>query len=358
MAANSKIEWTHHTFNPWIGCTKVAAGCQHCYAERDMDKRLGKVQWGPSGTRVKTSEANWKKPLAWNRAAAKAGERHRVFCASLADVFEDWDGIMRGHQGGYLHHADKWYRSKGEKFIELDDIAIGKSRVTMNDLRRELFALIDATPHLDWLLLTKRPENIAKMWPDCAVEPNRQPHSDGRNNVWLGTSIANQADADRNIPELLKCRELAPVLFLSAEPLLGPVDLRRTHRLTERNESPLPRPINQLDLVICGGESGPHARPMHSNWARSLRAQCQVAGVPYFFKQWGEWAPWAIADNVPHRDRVPYGEFHDRSPESWVDDCLCEEGSEVMYRIGKKAAGRLLDGREWNELPDVVGGRR
>jgi len=422
MAANSKIEWTTHTFNPWIGCTKVAAGCEHCYAERDMAKRLGKVQWGPHGTRVKTSAANWRKPLAWNRAAAcdqsfdcNAGDhsdacpqsnRPRVFCASLADVFEDWPGnISSGRaeivpacpENGFQQEIFRplmWWRNdrgvckSGETTV---DRSRGERLATMNDLRRELFALIDATPNLDWLLLTKRPENIRRMTYDAWTEkvPGHVSQNEGdgriwqpRPNVWLGTSIANQADADQNIPELLKCRKLAPVLFVSAQPLLGPVDLTSVawpdipnHRVDVlrcgywnregvsgcgpsaelgaprggfTNHSDMPGPI---DWVICGGESGPHARPMHPDWARGLRDQCVAAGVPFFFKQWGEWAPWWVADNIPRRNNAPYGEFHDRQPSSWIDDCLCEEGSMTLYGVGKKAAGRMLDGREWNELP-------
>jgi protein gp37 len=128
MAENSNIEWTHHTFNPWIGCTKVSDGCKNCYAENLMDKRYGRVKWGPQGTRVRTSEANWKKPLKWNREAEAKGERHRVFCASLADVFED-----------------------------------KPDQPEMEQWRLELLELIIKTPYLDWLLLTKRPENVRGM---------------------------------------------------------------------------------------------------------------------------------------------------------------------------------------------------
>ena len=119
MAENSKIEWTDHTFNPWIGCTKVSDGCKNCYAESLMDKRWGKVKWGPQGQRQRTSDENWKKPFAWDRQAAKQGIRYRVFCASLADVFEDNDQV--------------------------------------SDWRLDLFDMIKVTPNLDWLLLTKRP---------------------------------------------------------------------------------------------------------------------------------------------------------------------------------------------------------
>lgn len=285
MGENSKIEWTDHTFNPWIGCSKVHAGCQFCYAERDMDNRLGKAKWGPQGTRVLTGDANWRKPLKWNREAEAAGVRKRVFCASLADIFEDWQGVMRGKGGGYLHHADKWHRSQGgSTYIELSDIAIGKSRVTMADVRARLFSLIDATPWLDWLLLTKRPENVRRMLGIQQIGDDHEliPMSAFRKNVWLGTSISTQEHADKQIPELLKCRDLAPVLFVSAEPLLGEINITRLG--DGRFASP---GVDGLDWVIAGGESGPDARPMHPMWARSLRDQCQAAGVPYFMKQMG-----------------------------------------------------------------------
>lgn len=359
MAANSKIEWTDHTFNPWIGCTKVAAGCANCYAEQ-FAKRYGKAEWGMNGTRVKTSESYWRQPLKWNREAAKAGKRARVFCASLADVFENWSNIVRGSKGGYLHHADSWGIQHGSKFVEHDTIAIGQSRVTLADLRRDLFALIDATPNLDWLLLTKRPENIRRMW------PARDRHYDGpgwnsstanpnyRPNVWLGTSISNQEDADRNIPELLKCRDLSPVSFLSCEPLVGPVNLRRVYVGSQQQMN-----INadeKIDWVIAGGESGRGARPMHPDWARGLRDQCAAAGVPFYFKQWGEWGP-GLRGTQRNPAWVMYPDGRMVGDELTTDDArnlrLQQNGAEWVTRVGKAAAGRLLDGRERNEFPNV-----
>lgn len=267
MGANSKIEWTHHTFNPWIGCAKVSAGCKNCYAENLMDHRYGRVQWGVNGTRSKTGADNWRKPMQWDKAAKALGERHRVFCASLADVFEDRPDLV------------EW--------------------------RLELFTLIDATPHLDWLLLTKRPENIMKMWPDYMGMPIR------RLNVWLGTSTEDQAAADMRIPELLKAGFLSRFTFLSCEPLLGPVDLQ----LQGRNLGIISRG-EEVNWVIAGGESGAGARRMEPEWAMSLRDQCNEGGVPFLFKQWGEYDV---------------------------------NGS----KVGKHAAGRLLDGIEHNEFPCV-----
>jgi protein gp37 len=219
MAENSKIEWTTHTFNPWMGCTKVSPACDFCYAEALMDHRYRKVQWGPHGKRVRTSPENWKKPLAWNRKAKAAGERHRVFCASLAD----------------------WLDNKAEEVW-----------------RWELAEIIYQTPDLDWLLLTKRPENYAKLapWPEAPK------------NVWLGVSAEDQAHYDHRWSIL---REIpATVRFISYEPALGPLRLSS---------------YQNPDWIICGGESGPTPRMMDLQWARDLRDQCAAEGVAFFFKQ-------------------------------------------------------------------------
>lgn len=238
MGKDSKIEWTDHTFNPWIGCSKVSLGCQHCYAETLMDKRMGRVQWGPNGTRERSSETYWRQPLKWNREAQDAGVMRSVFCASLADVFED--------------------------------------RAELRQWRSDLFAMVEHTRYLRWLFLTKRPENVIEMvvWdaPGCKLPEN----------VWIGTSVENQATADERIPHLLRIP--APVRFLSMEPLLGPVDLSGV------SYSGLCRSGDWgpgIDWVIVGGESGHNARPMHPDWARSIRDQCQAASVPFFFKQMG-----------------------------------------------------------------------
>ena len=230
-----------YTFNPWIGCTKISAGCTNCYAERD-NRRRNWVEggWGPAGHRRRTSPENWKKPLAWNAAAKAAGVRRKVFCASLGDVFE--------------------------------------GRFELHEWRQELWSLIIQTPDLDWLLLTKRPENVMNMsialWP-CLEE--RLP-----DNVWIGTTAENQEMADKRIPELLKIP--ARVRFLSVEPMLGMVNLGTW--LVDRRNTELGT-MSGVDWVICGGESGPNARPMQSDWALWLRDQCQIANVPFFFKQIG-----------------------------------------------------------------------
>ena len=283
MAENTNIEWCDHTFNPWVGCTKISPACDNCYAEHLMDTRMHKVVWGPKGERVRTGEQNWNLPLKWEKQAAaqqrawecyKAGypglsdadliakgftkpRRPRVFCASLADVFDN---------------------------------AINPS------WRADLFGLILKTPHLDWLLLTKRIGNVRVMLDELAhaTDPDlslldMMPLP----NVWLGSTICNQPEADRDIDKLRAIP--AHKHFLSIEPLLGPVDLglcncdngSRAGRdgvggvTCSHCEGAGGRLV---DWVIVGGESGPGARPMHPDGARSLRDQCQAAGVPFLFK--------------------------------------------------------------------------
>lgn len=326
MGENSNIEWTDHTFNPWRGCTKVHAGCTNCYAEVNYSVKMHGIKWGPNGTRVVAADSGWEKPVAWNRQAEAEGVRRKVFCASLADVFEDWQGPM--------------LNAKGEQLFTDDS---GSVPITMAHCRQRLFSLIDATPWLDWILVTKRPENIRRMWgmktdfrpifpgapgklgaaTECMVSQAR------RSNVWLLTSVSDQASADKQIPELLKCRDLAPVLGISAEPLLGPIDLQSTpdplgdadwkmdvlRPYRWRNIRPagpvvypdwrhVGRPW--LDWVIVGGESGPHARPMHPDWARSIRDQCVDAGVPFFFKQGSKagWSDFKNFDSFPPELRL------------------------------------------------------
>lgn len=403
MAANSKIEWTTHTFNPWRGCTKVAAGCAHCYAERDS-KRNSKLLgiWGDQGTRVLASDEMWREPVKWDKSAAcyetfdcNAGDhcdacpqknRPRVFCASFADVFEEYDLPLLDHRGRQV-------------FVNKDGVMssepVGR-QASMNDARRRLFKLIDATPNLDWLLLTKRPENIRRMWCSHVNTDGMPPSNLHRKNVWLGTSIATQLDADKNIPELLKCRNLSPVLFVSAEPLLESVDVRRWtsvglqcsgcdwsgcestsngQRVSTDESSDFEflcpacdepcghTPIDEcIDWLICGGESGPKAEPMHPAWPRSLRDQCTAAGVPFFFKQWGEWVGGHFDDRKSKMicDAATAGETVGRvfwtnhgepSVHKW--DMLDHYWRHASARVGKKNAGRLLDGREWNEFPTV-----
>jgi len=319
MSENSKIEWTDHTFNPWEGCQKVGPGCDHCYAETRNARFAGgtAVNWGPGAPRRRTSASNWELPKRWNAQAEafmnQHGRRQRVFCASLADVFDN-------------AVDPQW--------------------------REDLFQLIAATPNLDWLLLTKRIGNVGNMLPVPFDFAKHYP------NVWLGATITSQAEADRDIPKLLALD--ARVRFLSMEPLLGSVDLglqceNWTNDIVMDPETGARECCkacdytgikNNIDWVIVGGESGHGARPMHPDCARSLRDQCAVAGVPFLFKQWGEWMP-TINEGDTVKLVFPIGAptgpaqpaFHE-----WPDGA----GS---ARVGKKAAGRMLDGRAWDEAP-------
>lgn len=351
MAENSAIEWTTHTFNPWRGCTKVSAGCAHCYAETLSGRNPGTLGvWGPNGTRVVASEAMWREPVKWNREAEctcgwndgghawdcpQADERPRVFCASLADVFEDWKGPISTASGHYARKQfDGSWITDGTGGVTRDDFPL-----TIRDVRTRLFRLIDATPNLDWLLLTKRPENITKHLEDALIlaqggdpsgkcffadhgeeEPknstanmlNEWIAGDPPKNVWLGVSVENQAAADARIPHLLSVP--AAVRFLSCEPLLGPVDLSRVGKSTRgndinafrgtvtryqskaRNDTECsmgvscqvhPPETGKIGWVIVGGESGPGARPCRVEWIRSIVEQCKAAGVACFVKQMG-----------------------------------------------------------------------
>jgi protein gp37 len=302
MAENSKIEWTDHTFNPWWGCQRVSPGCQHCYAET-LANRYGHAVWGPAKTTQRRMMSNdyWKQPYKWHKQAVVGGVRRRVFCASMADVFEDHPDVV--------------------------------------EARRTLFDVISDTPGLDWLLLTKRPENIKPMLIDAGCGFQDLPPW-----VWIGTSVEDQEQADERIPHLLNVP--ARVRFLSCEPLLGPVDLSEMAR---RGRDSYGLRDGGIHWVICGGESGHGARPMHPDWARSLRDQCQAAGVAYFFKQWGEYAP-APWDNPKPALAVCADGTHVVAQIGHV--LGFREADEVcMERMGKHAAGRLLDGREWNEAP-------
>ncbi len=270
MAENSKIQWTRHTFNPWVGCAKVHTGCLHCYAEEMMANRYKRVAWGPGGTRSKTK--TWGDPIKWDRESSREGEKAKVFCASLADVFEQRPDLV------------EW--------------------------RRELFELIDKTQNLHWLLLTKRPENVPNMWHTKAMwatdQSGKYHHKGGRtelsrrefrrDNVWIGTSISDQFTADRWGRSLLQCRPFARFLFLSLEPMVGAVDL-----------NPL-LASGKIDWVIIGGESKQGkepARPFDMRWVEQVLQACAMHGVPCFVKQFGSNV--IGMDGRPHRFTDSHG---------------------------------------------------
>jgi len=289
MGVNSKIEWCNHTFNPWWGCTEVSPACDNCYA-RTFANRLGFAEggtkfpiWGKDAGRRFFGDKHWNEPVKWNAAAATAGKPAYVFCASMADV-------MEGHADLHAH-------------------------------RQRLFAVIELTPWLTWILLTKRPQNFRKMLPKTWLESPRP-------NVIGATTVESQDYMWRAV-------ELSKTPFalraVSAEPMVGPLDFTWVGWTGEhRNPVDLLRggivhPIHglipqsncgKIGWIFGGGESGVGARPLELKWARCLRDQCVSAGTPFLWKQWGEF---------------------DANQE----------------RVGKHAAGRLLDGREWNEFPEV-----
>jgi protein gp37 len=310
MGKETNISWCHSTFNPWRGCTRWSSGCKFCYAETLSNRNPAVLGvWGPGGTRVVASEAKWREPLGWDRDAAKANARRRVFSASFSDVFEQWDGPMVDAKGRPL---DWDYKPI--------DFASRPGPLTMNHVRARLFKLILDTPNLDWLLLTKRPESIV----DTIERTSRvcgNPTSDALHpgwvqnlepfpNVWLGTTVEDRKAKDRidilrDIP--------ARVRFLSVEPLiedLGDLDLTGIHQ------------------VIVGGESGHKARSFDVAWARSIRDQCREQGVAFFMKQCGS---------------HPIGSHNERL--RMVGEAERRDDATVRWKLGDGHGG------DWQEWP-------
>lgn len=298
MGQYSGIEWCDHTFNPWVGCQEVSPACDHCYARTMMTR---KPNWATawSGDRFRTSRDNWRTPLAWDRTAEATGLRARVFCASLADIFDN--------QVDPAWRADLWH-------------------------------LIALCPWLDWLILTKRPQNFAKFLP-----PGWGPK--GWPQVWLGVTAENQEEADRRIPILRTTP--ARRRFLSCEPLLGPL-----------------RPqLSGIDWLIAGGETGTGARPMHPDWVRSLRDQCQRADVAFFFKQWGDYGPDDAARKAEPMALADDGTLYRSGDLAFPDGPRRGEAIRAdhdkahlthVYRVGRKAAGADLDGEMHRGFPPAA----
>lgn len=302
MAEKTSIAWCDATWNPWIGCTKVASGCANCYAEADFAIRRKRVVWGPHGTRVKTSDDYWRKPIKWNREAGE--NRLRVF-PSLCDVFEDWGQHIAGHQLVLNHKGETLWRDEvsGQIFAGGNARIVGVNNfrpryLTLDHLRSDMFQLIDNTPNLDWLLLSKRPENILRMWPTVKGRPYvaeagamNDYQLNRRENVWLIYSASDQESLEAGLPHLLKCRDLVPVLGLSLEPLLGTIDLSSVmDPIGIDYVENIPACLtggSELSLVIVGGESGPNARPCALEWIDDIRRQCATSGVHCFVKQMG-----------------------------------------------------------------------
>lgn len=341
MGETTKISWCDHTFNPWRGTT---------------------------GTRVLAAPGYWRQPLGWDAAAAKAGVRRRVFCASNADVFETWDGpIINPH--GFRIAADCCFEIGANLYAfaanaEHPTLPEGDRWATLDDARLRLFDTIRQTQNLDWLQLTKRPEEVMstlrrvrELAPrdsgDLDLFSTGWMLDDWLNgkppaNVWLMTSVEDQATANMRLPHILKIP--AVVRGVSAEPLLGPVDftmlkhgdfsdswLDALRGTRGTRSSWVDLKDRKLHWVICGGESGPHARPFDLAWARAIRDQCNAAGVAYFLKQLGavpwdesQWAARAkIGDTNAEYNRYCRVRLKNRAgadPAEWPEDLRgCQE---------------------------------
>lgn len=394
----TKIEWTKrivddgsgvkknipgYTMNPWIGCTKVSPACRNCYAE-EFANRYGMARWGPNGTRSITGAGNWQKPRRWAKEAVQAGNRPLVFCASLADIAEDWQGVMVDSHGNLMaskavdifsHISTLESIPWDGSLAKLDGIKkelkkADKLLITMEDIVFKLARLIaDTAPGLDWLLLTKRPERLRSLWPTFARHWYEQIHvhlSDKRPadkyrsmtadhyvpaarfydgggmipNIWIGTTIEEHKYVDRavelvNIPAVRR--------FVSAEPLVNPLNI---HWLLG------PPPVfntvgnitagdsRSINWLITGGESGTAAKPSKTSWFQELREQAFNAGVPFYFKQWGENAP---ACQVSGEDEHTASRF-----------ISLPIMGEVQYKMGKHYTGNLLDGEYHREIPSSV----
>ncbi|WP_416065389.1 DUF5131 family protein [Rhizobium sp. ZK1] len=299
MAENSAISWTRHTWNPWMGCTKISPACDGCYAEALMDKRYHKVQWG-NAPRVRTSKHTWNDPFRWQRQAEQDGDRPFVFCASLADIFDN--------------QVDPQWRA-------------------------DAFEVMRKTPRLVYLLLTKRPQNIIKLASEAGGLPS---------NAAIGTTIEDQARTEINVPALLNAKRATKPLFafVSCEPLLGQINL---HWIALRGTNGLDalRGVigmdddtfvqhERIDWVITGGETdqgGHKSRPTNPRWFRSLRDQCEDAGVSFHHKQNGEWV--SVSEVAGAGEHFSF-----------------DDGATVR-RVGKKLSGRTIDGITHDEFPEI-----
>ncbi len=317
MSATTGIEWTDATWNPVTGCTEVSPGCDHCYAKTFAERwRDTPGHYFEHGFDVQLRPDKLDLPLRWRKP-------RRIFVNSMSDLFHD---EVPRHYIAQIFAVmalapQHTFQVLTKRHHRLRSLIRGDLYDIMADcIKNDFDEIYDSTPHYAAI----RPERIT--WP--------------LPNVWLGVSAENQQWADIRIPALLDTP--AAVRFLSAEPLLGSVSLRAEWLWSTQSVSP-----PTLSWVIVGGESGHGARPMDPAWARSLRDQCQVAGVAFLFKQWGAWAPtgsYGVGWLNPGR---MYGETWDEWPHGY-------KGREILERVSKKAAGRELDGQTWDQYPELV----
>ncbi|HBV97426.1 MAG: hypothetical protein JL50_08355 [Peptococcaceae bacterium BICA1-7] len=364
MADKSKINWTEATWNPVTGCSKVSEGCRYCYAEREWPRLAGNpksVYFGRKFTDVQCHQERFEQPLRWAKPRL-------IFVNSMSDLF---------HEAISMEFLD-------EVFAVILACAVLENR-------SHIFQVLTKRPKRMFEYFSSRtPIEHLKAWakagnwihlkdPDVCIDEyvsqfaTYTPYKNGKytesyqewnapeklwplKNLWLGVTAEDQRAADERIPILLQIP--AAIRFVSVEPMLGSIRLdKQFTKLTKEGKPAYPCDENylfDLDWVICGGESGPSARPMHPDWLRNLKNQCMVAGVPFFFKQWGEWKSFYDRDiDDPDWQNVP---------EEKHGVCRLNlagghgfHGERVVYcrRAGKKAAGRLLDGREWSEMPRI-----
>lgn len=339
MADKTKIEWTDATWNPIRGCTVVSEGCRNCYAMQAAARFSGEGQAyeglayrNESGAhwtgKVRLIEKHLKDPLRWQRP-------RRIFVNSMSDLFhpevhDEWiDQIFAVMRRALPKHTFQVLTKRPERMLRY--LTHATLNGTVAEMRVQKLAPANTPQH--WYHATNW------HWP--------------LPNVWLGISVEDQESADERVPLLLETP--AAVRWVSAEPLLGPIDLRvnNPYQVAHGGYRPV---IDDLDWIVVGGESGPGARPMHPDWARALRDQCVAAGVPFFFKQWGEWDGGGVFGSECDD---PCGRCDHAMPDGCFTGTDWEpgphlQGSQTIHRVGKRAAGRLLDGREWSEYPDAL----
>jgi len=326
----TRIEWTQATWNPVTGCSPISPGCAHCYAARMAKRLAGRAGYpeAPDEFKVTVHPERLEEPLRWKKP-------RMVFVCSMGDLF---------HESLAIGHIEP------------------------------IFEVIKATPQHTYQILTKRPERMAIALSAISFHLNGNAPLQ---NLWVGVTAENQEQADRRVPVLLQIE--AATRFVSVEPCLSEIDLTELHQQGMHHVNALTGKVciekpqyctgygayygNKLDWIICGGETGPGARPMHPQWVRSLRDQCQTADTPFFFKSWGDWCPKSHTELFPTFDNsmrwgilTRDGEFYENTTPWNGRNEVSPDYEATVYRIGKKAAGRLLDGRTWDEFPrDMVG---
>lgn len=340
--AKTKIEWCDKVWNPVTGCTKVSEGCRNCYAERIAGRFWGERKF----TEVQCHEDKLDEPLKWKKP-------QRIFVNSMSDLF----------------HPDVPDDFIAQVFETMAETPIVCRKKECDHEWSECFVL----PNHTYIILTKRPDRMLKMikteipfiasdkFPGSWALPERMLENEyPLENVWLGVSVEDQKTADERIPILLQTP--AAVRFVSVEPMLGAIDLQRATWFANQSISKHKIPPNGVGLnwVICGPETGSHSRPAHPDWLRSVRDQCIEANVRFFFKGWGGWIEtWRIENMTKW---IQKARTHIDPNDVCIDmnGSICRIGKDfekaqypiaVMRKVSRKAAGRLLDGREWNEYP-------